>query len=348
MPDSREHEATGGGGAAASGGFDFQAAVTAIALTHTLSGSALGWLEGIVLDIPTEVAAETGGAGDDLRLTFSSGEVAEAQIKKGLRGGNELQGVLEALARGLRAGDIHYGVLVIDPNSSRTIGHAVAADIVRLADGPATKLSTQAKRFRQWLDTNGMDVRQTCARLRIVTIPAIAGDSEAVRTSLAHLARVCARSVDAQAAWDRLYREAHLIMARSGSRNLSTVASVLRSAGLVLSSDPSGGPSAILERLCGWTLATTAEYSILGVSKPLPMDAAWLPLTAAVTDQDEETAVADLGAALARYHQGPGHRKETESCDATTIARFRRLAVVCAGPGSGKTTLLKRLAVRSQ
>lgn len=80
----------GGGGPAASGGFNFQAAVNAIALAHALQAMPLGWLDGLAADAPVTVASETGAGGDDLRLTFEDGSVAEAEIKQGLRAGKDL------------------------------------------------------------------------------------------------------------------------------------------------------------------------------------------------------------------------------------------------------------------
>ena len=55
-----------GGGTAAGGGINFQAAVTAIAGAHLLRGTPLGWLP--VDDVPVAVWAESEGAGDDVRL----------------------------------------------------------------------------------------------------------------------------------------------------------------------------------------------------------------------------------------------------------------------------------------
>jgi hypothetical protein len=84
--------------------------VTGIAMVHTISGAPLGWLDGLAFDAPVEVASETGGGGDDVRLSFSTGEVAEAQVKKGLRGGKDLKAALARLADAIHSRKIAFVV----------------------------------------------------------------------------------------------------------------------------------------------------------------------------------------------------------------------------------------------
>ena len=78
------------GGSATGSGINFQVAVTAIAAVHVAIGERMNWLDGIVNDTPTALAVETGGAGDDLAITFIDGSVAEIQIKRGLTRGSRL------------------------------------------------------------------------------------------------------------------------------------------------------------------------------------------------------------------------------------------------------------------
>jgi hypothetical protein len=191
-----------GGGPAAAGGYNYQAAVTGIAMVHAISAAPLGWLHGLLFDAPCEIRSETGGGGDDLRLTFSTGEIAEVQIKKGLRGGKELKAALAGLAEDIHGGKIAFGCLAADPSSSRSITHSLAADLIRLAEDPGATVGTLAVAFRTHLLRNKMDIQSVCSRLRIVTVPALDGNDAAVRTAMAHLARVCAESSDATLAWD--------------------------------------------------------------------------------------------------------------------------------------------------
>lgn len=335
-----------GGGPAAAGGYNYQAAVTGVAMAHAISGAPLGWLHDLLFDAPSEIGSETGGGGDDIRLGFSTGEVAEVQVKKGLRGGKELMAALAGLAEAVHSRKIAFGCLVVDPSSSRTVTHTLAADLMRLAEDDHATVGTLAAKFRVHLSRGSIDVRGVCSRLRVVTVPALDGDDAAVRTSIAHLARVCAVSSDATLAWDRLYRDAHIIMARRGRRTRSDIARVLRSANVRLNADPCGGPAGILSELCDWTLRTTAEFSILGVRKPLLIDEAWLPLSVLIREEPlEADGGVDLAAAIARYHSGPEARpRDQKGCDPITLGRFRRHVVIVGGAGAGKTTLLKKIA----
>jgi len=334
-----------GGGPAAAGGYNYQAAVTGIAMAHAISGLPLGWLDGLLFDAPCEIRSETGGGGDDIRLNFGSGDVVEAQIKKGLRAGKELKAALARLAEAIHGAKITFGCLVAAPASSRTVTDSLAADIVRMGEDANATVDEFSSEFRIELLRNGMDVRGICSHMRIVTVPALDGNDAAVRTAMALLSRVCAESQDATRAWDRLYRDAHLIMARRGRRTRSDITRVLRSANIRLNADPNGGPAGVLSKLCDWTLQTTAEFSILGIQRPLLIDEAWLPVTVLVREKPPQPDCGDLSAAIERYHStqpvGPRGQK---GCDPTTLSRFRRHVVVVGGAGMGKTTLLKKLA----
>lgn len=79
----------GQGGPGAGGGMNFHSAVLAAAAVHMLRGTSTGWLEEEATAVPVAVWAETKGPGDDIRLEFDKGKTAEAQVKRGLRVGDE-------------------------------------------------------------------------------------------------------------------------------------------------------------------------------------------------------------------------------------------------------------------
>ena len=93
------------GGSAATGGINFQAAVTAIAAVHLSRGIALNWLPGLVLDVPVSLLAETGGSGDDIRLVLKDGQLVEAQVKRGLAAGARLWEPMKSMAKAIVNGD---------------------------------------------------------------------------------------------------------------------------------------------------------------------------------------------------------------------------------------------------
>ncbi len=97
------------GGAATGGGINFQAAVSAIAYVYMARGQQLFWLNKVAEDIPVAEYAETGGAGDDICIMLKSGEVVEAQVKKGLKSGSKLWDTLTKLASAIKADTIDYG-----------------------------------------------------------------------------------------------------------------------------------------------------------------------------------------------------------------------------------------------
>jgi hypothetical protein len=335
----------GSGGPAASGGFNYQAAVTSVAMAHALAGARLGWLDELTFDAPVELAVETNGPGDDLRLILPDEEVAEIQIKKGLRAGKDLAHALAALADGLAAKTCSYALLVVDTSSSAPVRQGLPSDLRRLHDDPNAAVGPAAEALRAHLVRSAQDISAVCGKLRVVTVAAVDPADAAIGVAIAHLARVCQRPEDAQAAWNRLYRDAHVIMSRRGRRTRSAIADVLRSAGIRLSADPTHGPAALLTKLCDWTAATTAQFTILGVPKPLSIDDAWLEVSALVRESGEDLPSSSLEAALANYHNPSGRGGgRDDGCKATTLGRFRRHVVVISGPGSGKTTLLKKLA----
>ena len=165
------------GGAATGGGINFQAAVSAIAYVYMARGQQLSWLEKVAEDIPVAVDAETGGAGDDIRLLLKSGEIVEAQVKKGLRSGSKLWDSLTGLASAIKAGTINYGVLIVSPTSSNTITEELAKDIVRLGDGRSDNLSQIATQLIAKLNALDLPIVESCKRIRIQTINALSWES---------------------------------------------------------------------------------------------------------------------------------------------------------------------------
>lgn len=334
-----------GGGPSASGGYNFQAAVTAIALSHLARGSAIGWLDGVADDVPTEVACETGGAGDDIRLTLANGDCVEIQVKKGLSAGAAQREAMFALADALSRDRIAYGLLVVCPESSRTVASGLANDLIRLGEAPATDVDPLADAFRSRLQTAGMDIRSVCSRLRIITVPALRSNAAGIQAAKAELAYLCERQGDVRSAWNALYRDASLMIETRGIRRIGGVTRTLLGAGLALSVTAASGSAALIARVCAWTIASNDSFSILGVRKKLSIETAWQPQTLVIKSRGPEAPV-EAARALDDYHNWNqrGRSKGDETCAADALGRFYRHAVVVAGPGMGKSTLLRRLA----
>ena len=147
------------GGSAAAGGINFQAAVTAIAEVHVASGAALLWLDGIANDIPTAVSSESGGPGDDIRLLLQDGSLVEVQVKRNLSAGARLWDPLLELARALHEKTIAYGLLIVSPDSSSTVRHELANDLLRMGDGRFDGLKPLARQFHTLLESAVLPVQ---------------------------------------------------------------------------------------------------------------------------------------------------------------------------------------------
>lgn len=333
------------GGAATASGMNFQATVTAIAGCHLLLGEPLGWLEGLVSDIPTAIWAETGGPGDDVRIEMTNGEILEAQVKRGLHRGSKLWESLLALARGVETGVIHYGVLVVSPDTSNTILTQLASDIQRLGEGRTDNLSEIGEEWVSQLSTGIMPVNVVCARLRIHVVHTSNADPASVSLAKTRLASMFGSAHDVERVWHQLNSDAHAITARRGRWEQASLTRTLMAIGMQPSA--AATPASVSLRVSHWAFNANQYFSLLGVKTLLAIDESWLPLKVIVADPCEQEP-ADSAGALARYHAGPSvprsARDRRESFDAEWIGRFHTRAIVVGGPGMGKSTLMIRLA----
>jgi|TARA_R110001599_G_scaffold126718_1_gene299892 hypothetical protein len=333
------------GGAATASGMNFQAAVTAIAGSHLLLGASLGWLDGLIEDIPTAIWAETGGPGDDIRIELRNGEVLEAQVKRGLSRGENLWEAVRALAAGLDEGTIQYGVLIVSSDTSKTIWTDLATDSRRLGEGRTDNLSDIGQEWLRRLTDAALPVEEVCARLRIHVVHASDADHISVMMTRAHLARIFATVSDADSVWFRLLHEAHAITERRGRWEQAGLAQML--AGMGVQPSAAATPASVASRVSCWVADSNQHFSLLGVKNSFSIDKAWLPLKACVVDPSQPEPT-DPAAALARYHAGSGAPRsgwnKQKTLEAEWIGRFYTHAVVIGGPGMGKSTLMTRLA----
>ncbi|MCK5232494.1 MAG: hypothetical protein KAR13_19630 [Desulfobulbaceae bacterium] len=330
------------GGSAAGGGFNFQACVSAIAAVYLARGVAIGWLKDVTVDIPISLLAETGGPGDDIRLEFQDGSVAEIQAKRKIRIGAKFWEILLKLAIDINCGTISYGVLAVCPNSSGTIRDSLAKDVIRMGQGRQDDLSSPGCKLKKRLTAKSLDVERVCARLRIVTVHALETDSVSVSAARAELAHLC---TDVQASWDRIYIDAHLLIELRGRRTAVTILQLLRSAGIELRVNAINSPVALLQKFSAWVLGANDRFSVFGIAKSLPLETSWINLKA-IVQEENQVNIDDLANALERYHSWDSrlNSRDAKKIDAETLGQFVKRCVIVTGPGMGKTTLLKRLA----
>lgn len=330
------------GGSAAGGGLNFQACVSAIAAVHLARGTPIGWLKDVTADIPISLLAETGGPGDDIRLEFQDGSVAEIQAKRKIRIGKKFWESLLNLATAIDSCEISYGVLVVCPNSSGTIRDQLARDVIRMGQGRQDALSSTGRQLKEHLSSKALDVERVCAGLRIVTVHALETDSASVSAARAELAHLC---TDVQGAWACLYLDAYRLIERLGRKTAVTILQLLRSESIELRVDAINSPVALLQKLSAWVAGANDRFSIFGIDKSLPLETSWIDLKA-IIQEEYQFNDDDLANALERYHSwdSRSNSHDAKKIDAETLGQFVKRCVVVAGPGMGKTTLLKRLA----
>jgi hypothetical protein len=344
-PKTLRTPARRGGGSATAGGMNFQAAVTAIGAIYLVRGRPLGWLQGLVDDVPVSILAETGGAGDDVRLHYRDGSASEVQIKRGLQAGERLWTSLLKLSTAIESRTIDYGILIVSPDTSRSITRALSRDIKRLADGRTDGLGDLATTFQSKLIAAGLSAQSVCGRLRVVTVHGLDADDASIRTAYAELEHICGNKSQVGRAWDRLYRDASELAEFRGKRTASSVIRILRSSGIDIASRSQRVTGAILAKLTDWVYAANSSFSIFGAAQSLSIDTSWVPIKAVVHEAVNYAEYA-LAEALERYHDWNKRHPYRDSTviDAETLGRFIRNVVIVAGPGAGKTTLLTKLA----
>lgn len=329
-----------GGGAAFGGGANFQASLTAIVGAHILRGSPLGWLDGICNDVPIAVWAESEGPGDDLRIELLDGDVIEVQAKKGLQLGAKLWSAIMPLVRAIHHGHLAYGVLAVASDSSPTIIKNLAADLERLGQGRIDRLTKVGAEFHDILISDGVSAERVCRHLRIRVIDTLLSNNRDINAAKEILASICEQESDAAAAFDILSHRALGLIENRGRWTLQGILRLLKTRGIKLRND--GSPAALLDRYGQWVSNTHNDYAIIGAGPRIPIEYL-LPMK--LEHREFELAeTADALSALQRYQKIHEREHRGDTFDSLWTARFRRKAVVVAGPGLGKSTMLRALA----
>jgi hypothetical protein len=330
------------GGSRAAGGFSFQARCCAYVAAHLLAGQRLAWLPGLADDIPSAVAAETGGPGDDLAITLRDGRMVEVQVKRGLSRGARLWDALTALAQGIDDGAADFGLLVTCPMASKTIRYRLAKDLERIGDGRTDQLSAIGAEWAQRLTALGLPL-SVCARMRLISVAVSESNEDAVRLAELQLRSLLQDPREAAAAWEVLVADSLRMIEYRGRRTLEKLVRVLRARSIALDG-ASAGPGALLVRLCDWVARGHEHYEIIGLPSPVPFDSNWIEQNGRVLES--ELGVPDaFEDALRQYREGAGRVGDsTRRSHGSLIGRFYPFCVVLAGPGMGKTTLLAKLA----
>jgi hypothetical protein len=337
-------KANNSGGSATAGGIDFQAAVSAIAAVHMSNGTPLGWLDGLVQDVPTSVYSETGNAGDDIAITLECNSLIEIQVKKGLHDSSRLWSPLIDLAHAIYNKQIAFGLLIVCPNSSKTVRDDLANDLVRFADGRTDGCKNISKKLLTRLEQEKIPFQEVCKKLRIHVVNAVNTDSSAIKAAHSELRHICINPDQVSQAWERLYREAVFVIKRRGKWTTESIYSIFLSAKIEINSEHNANPISIIKRFSNWSQTANNSLTIFGLNKTFTIDECWHPIKTIIYDT-KELKYESLDGALDYYHDWEKRKASSDDkeINPVTIARFFKHNVVVAGPGMGKTTLLKKL-----
>lgn len=337
--DEEKSKKTGGGSAFGSGA-NFQTSLTAIVAAHILHGSPLGWLDGVCDDRPAAVWGESEGPGDDLRIELTDGSAIEVQAKKGLARGDKLWSALMELAQAIHDGSLAYGILAVASDSSATIREALANDIERLGQGRVDRLTDIGNDFHNRLLANNLSVEVVCRSLQIRVIDTLISKNGDINAAKNVLRSILENEAYAEAAFDILGFWGLRLIQNRGRWTLRGLVQLLRTRGIRLRDH--GSPAAMLDRFAYWVCDNHKNFAILGIPNRIPIEHL-LPMKLEHRQFEQEEAV-DAMSALERYQKIRIRETLGSSFDSKWTARFRKLAVVVAGPGLGKSTLLRELA----
>lgn len=310
-----------------------------------LAGQPLNWFRDIYVDVPVAILPESGGPADDLNIEQGDGARVEAQVKKGLRADARLWDTLDVLAQALHDDRLDYAALIIDPRSSRSIRDTLAKAIVTISRDQPPPEAEIVVRWKARLEAKGICITQVCKRLRIAVVHATLDDRADIETAQQTLQPLLADDQSAERALDSLYVYVQEHMQTRGRMTCESVMGFLARRGFLFRSDRVS--YALLADYRRWVEqqnSSFAMFALTGGKRSLSLDNL-LPIKVCRytrTTYRKET----LDNALKRYREGAEAKRYTDQFAVEWLARFKRLAVIVAGPGQGKSVALKVLANR--
>jgi|GEM_PF-1163590 len=233
-------------GSGGGGGYQYQAQATAFIATHILAKQPLHWIEHSVADVPTIVAEETNGPGDDIRITLQDGSVVEVQAKHGLKKNEKFWEAIIKLTRGLVENPSLYGVLLTDCTASSTIRDELRKDVERLGQGREDNLKTITQEVRKRLREAGISHSSDIFRRFRIVIADLDNSQRDAKTALGLLTLILKNREQAGQAWKVLSDDGLDLIQKRGQRDAEALSRLLGSNGLRLS------PATILEREVDW------------------------------------------------------------------------------------------------
>lgn len=216
-------------GSGAAGGFNFQAVVGAFLAAHLLADDRLRW--STWLDRPISIAFEQGGAGDDIRIEFSSGNSYEVQVKRGLRADSNLEEALNKMTSDLKSQE--RGIIAVDTTSSGTVTQGLRNWLDGHRHGsPSSLPKSLADRCQCLLQTT---VQAYLERLHVIELDLEHSYSSHRRLAQALIAPLIQNDSSPDAVMDTLTAHCYHLMAVRGKCDVTGLRDYLASRGHKLS-----------------------------------------------------------------------------------------------------------------
>lgn len=306
-------------GSGGSGGYEYQARVTAYVAAHILTKQKLGWIEHSTGDIPIAVAAETNGVGDDIKITLEDSTTVEVQVKHGLKKDQDFWDAIVKLGRGLAGNPSLYCILVTDSTASGTFKDQLRKDLKRLGQGRNDDLKEITKEVIKKFAQNGILNDKSLFRRLLLIVVDLEDDAQGAKSAQVILSQFLADKNQESLAWKILVGDGITLMTNRGRRDAEGIARLLSSKSIQLSAN-SSNPAITAELYRKWLKEKTSDLIVLGSGKDLSIEKDWITLRAKKSNGDQTIFKAESIPEL--YHR----------------------TVVVGDPGSGKSNLVKRLA----
>lgn len=218
------------GGSGGGGGYRYQALAAAYVGAHALARHPLNWV-GSVEAVPAAVWAESGGAGDDLRVEFVSGADLEIQAKKGQKKNPKLWKALLRLAHGLKENRSLRGMLLVDTTASGRVRDELALDVRRLGQGRSDRLRPVGKELLGLLAGENVEPEQQLMR-RLSIVTADLGDRSMGEGLALVLLAQAVEKAEILSAWDALRQDGARLTEEGGRADLAHLWELLGSRGI--------------------------------------------------------------------------------------------------------------------